>query len=101
MEKCGLEVVSARVPHERVVAESLRQEPAMLIVDYQLDDGLTGDVAIALLREWAGREIPAMVITADRAEETKALFGDLSLPVLNKPVKPAQLRALLRQLEVL
>jgi signal transduction histidine kinase len=101
LENWGLEVVTARDPHEPAVADALGQGPAMLIVDYQLDDGLTGDVAIARLREWAGREIPAMVITADRAEETKALFADLSLPVLNKPVKPAQLRALLRQLEVL
>ncbi|MES2302014.1 MAG: ATP-binding protein, partial [Pseudomonadota bacterium] len=101
LENWGLEVVTARDPGDPAALGALAQGPAMLIVDYQLDDGLTGDVAIAALRAQAGREIPAMVITADRAEETKALFADLALPVLNKPVKPAQLRALLRQLEVL
>ncbi|MBA4353985.1 MAG: hybrid sensor histidine kinase/response regulator [Novosphingobium sp.] len=101
LENWGLEVVTARDPGDPAAVAALAQGPAMLIVDYQLDDGLTGDVAIAMLRTKAGRDIPAMVITADRAEETKALFADLALPVLNKPVKPAQLRALLRQLEVL
>ncbi|MDT0510029.1 ATP-binding protein [Novosphingobium sp. MMS21-SN21R] len=101
LENWGLEVVTAQGPGEPAAHAALAQGPAMLIVDYQLDDGLTGDVAIAALRARAGRDIPAMVITADRAEETKALFSDLALPVLNKPVKPAQLRALLRQLEVL
>lgn len=101
LENWGLEVITTPDPADAVATAALAQGPAMLIVDYQLDDGLTGDAAIAMLREKAGRDIPAMVITADRAEETKALFADLSLPVLNKPVKPAQLRALLRQLEVL
>ncbi len=73
----------------------------MLVVDYHLDDRLTGDTVIATLRERAGREIPALVITADRDAETKALLAALSLPMLNKPVKPAQLRALLRQMDVL
>ncbi|MFY8196678.1 MAG: hybrid sensor histidine kinase/response regulator, partial [Novosphingobium sp.] len=75
--------------------------PAMLIVDYQLDDGLTGDIAIERLRAMAGVAIPAMVVTADRSEDTKAHLSSLGLPILHKPVKPAQLRALLRQLDVL
>lgn len=101
LENWGLEVVAARDPGDAAAHSGLAQRPAMLIVDYQLDDGLTGDVAIALLRAMAGEAIPAMVVTADRSEETKAHLSTLGLPVLHKPVKPAQLRALLRQLDVL
>lgn len=101
LENWGLEVVAARDPYDPGVAAALARQPAMIIVDYQLDDGLTGDLAIGMMRAMAGCDIPAMVITADRAEETKGLLANLSLPVLHKPVKPAQLRALLRQLDVI
>ena len=101
LENWGLEVVTARDPGDVVVTVALAQGLAMLIVDYQLDDGLMGDTAIAMIRKMAGREIPAMVITADRAEEAKTLLASLALPVLHKPVKPAQLRALLRQMDVI
>ncbi|WP_370073284.1 response regulator [Novosphingobium sp. THN1] len=101
LENWGLEVVAARDPAEPCVAAALERKPAMAIVDYQLDDGLTGEAAIAALRARADYDLPAMVITADRSEETKARLGAFSLPILNKPVKPAQLRALLRQRDVL
>jgi signal transduction histidine kinase len=101
LENWGLDVVTAHDPSDAVALAALEQGPALLIVDYHLDDRLTGDRAVAMLREKAGRAIPAMVITADRGPETKAQLASLSLPLLNKPVKPAQLRALLRQMDVL
>lgn len=70
----------------------------LLIADYHLDDGACGDAAIATIRALAGVEIPAMVITADRSDEVKAALAAVRLPVLTKPVKPAQLRALLRNM---
>jgi signal transduction histidine kinase/PAS domain-containing protein len=101
LENWGLDVVTAHDPSDAAALAALEQGPALLIVDYHLDDRLTGDRAVAMLREKAGRIIPAMVITADRGPETKAQLAGLSLPLLNKPVKPAQLRALLRQMDVL
>lgn len=101
LENWGLDVVTAHDPSDAAALAALEQGPALLIVDYHLDDRLTGDRAVAMLREKAGRTIPAMVITADRGPETKAQLAGLSLPLLNKPVKPAQLRALLRQMDVL
>ena len=101
LENWGLDVVIARDPSDPAALEALEQGPAMLIVDYHLDEGLTGDTAVARLRAVAGSKVPALVITADRTEEVKDLMAGLGLPVLNKPVKPARLRALLRQLEVL
>lgn len=106
LENWGLEVVVARGPADPAARAALAQGPALLIVDYHLDDGLTGEEALADLRargavQLGGRVIPAVFITADRSEETKARLAAQSLPLLNKPVKPAQLRALLRQLDVL
>lgn len=101
LENWGLDVVAVRDPSDPAAQAVLEQGPAMLIVDYHLDDELTGEKAIAMLRGKAGAQVPAMIITADRCEQTKALLAGLSLPVLNKPVKPARLRALLRQLEIL
>ncbi|MBF7010203.1 sensor histidine kinase, partial [Novosphingobium sp. HR1a] len=101
LENWGLDVVTANDPSDAAALAALEQGPAMLIVDYHLDDRLTGDRAVAMLREKAGRAVPAMVITADRGPETKAQLAELALPLLNKPVKPAQLRALLRQMDVL
>ena len=70
----------------------------VILADYHLVDGVTGDVAIGNIRQYLGRPIPAVIITADR---TPALRDDLTgqgLHVLQKPVKLAQLRALLAQL---
>ncbi|MFD2580443.1 response regulator [Novosphingobium colocasiae] len=101
LENWGLDVVTAGGPDDPAALTALAQQPTLLIVDYHLDDGLTGAQAIARLRAKAERAIPAMVITADRSERTKTELAALSLSILNKPVKPARLRALLRQMEVL
>jgi CheY-like chemotaxis protein len=70
----------------------------MIIADYHLDGDLRGDDAIAMIRKAAGQDIPALVITADRSDEVKASLAQARVPMLNKPVKPAQLRALMRNM---
>ncbi|WP_226017425.1 NahK/ErcS family hybrid sensor histidine kinase/response regulator [Novosphingobium sp. FKTRR1] len=72
--------------------------PALLIADYHLDDGERGDAVVAALRRQFGAQVPALIISADRSEEVKAQLAAAGLPMLHKPVKPAQLRALLRTL---
>ncbi|MCW8905183.1 PAS domain-containing hybrid sensor histidine kinase/response regulator [Sedimenticola sp.] len=77
-------------------ASSLR--PDVILADYHLDRGQTGTDAVLAMRQCAGSEIPAAIITADYSEESGQLFQELRLPLLNKPVKPARLRALLSHL---
>ncbi|MCT2398771.1 PAS-domain containing protein [Novosphingobium mangrovi (ex Huang et al. 2023)] len=101
LENWSLDVVAVNDPSDPAALAAIDQGPAMFIVDYHLDNDLTGEKAVAMLRERAGSNVPAMIITADRGAETKAQLASLSLPVLNKPVKPAKLRALLRQLDIL
>jgi Na+/proline symporter/signal transduction histidine kinase len=67
-----------------------------LLVDYHLDRG-NGVAAIREIRRRFGENIPAILITADRSPHVRAAAREESIAVLNKPVKPASLRALLGQ----
>ncbi len=67
-----------------------------LLVDYHLDRG-NGVAAIREIRSRFGSDIPAILITADRSPHVREAARQYEIAVLNKPVKPASLRALLGQ----
>ncbi len=67
-----------------------------LLVDYHLDRG-NGVAAIRDIRRRFGDNIPAILITADRSPHVLAAAREEKIAVLNKPVKPASLRALIGQ----
>jgi CheY-like chemotaxis protein len=73
------------------------------LVDYHLDGG-NGIAAIRELRRHLGRpdgrDVPAIVITADRSARVRDEARAEAAHVLNKPVKPASLRALMMQWRV-
>jgi Na+/proline symporter/signal transduction histidine kinase len=73
--------------------------PDGLLVDYHLDEG-NGIDAIAELRRRFGADLPGILITADRSPRVRADAGAQDIEVLNKPIKPAALRALLAQYRV-
>ncbi len=73
--------------------------PHGLLVDYHLDEG-NGMDAIIQLRWRHGVDLPAILITADRSPQVRAEAAARGVQVLNKPVKPAALRALLAQWRV-
>ena len=66
-----------------------------MIVDYHLDAEADGLRCVDILRERCGRAVPAIVITADRSAGVRAAASARGLQVLNKPIKPAALRALI------
>ncbi len=70
-----------------------------LLVDYHLDDG-NGIAAIAALRHRFGPDLTAILITADRGPHVRQDARAHGIQMLNKPVKPAALRALLTQWRV-
>lgn len=72
------------------------ETPDIILIDYHLNDGETGDAALDRLRAHFALPVPAVMISADRGKELKARLDADGIPLLNKPVKPAQLRALLR-----
>jgi CheY-like chemotaxis protein len=73
--------------------------PNGLLVDYHLDSG-NGIEAIAALRWRFGNELPAILITADRSPLVRDEARARDIQVLNKPLKPAALRALIAQWRV-
>ena len=72
------------------------KSPGGLLVDYHLDHG-NGIEAVAELRRLFGAEIPAVLITADRSPAVREAARALAIQVLNKPIKPASLRAVMSQ----
>jgi Na+/proline symporter/signal transduction histidine kinase len=83
------------------VMQKLRAEqdrsPALLLVDYHLNDHLTGLDVIAALREHADERIPAVILTADYSDKVADLVHTAGHAMLRKPVKPAALRALINR----
>lgn len=98
LENWGHKVVTAASPDDPVVLAAAREGLSLMLADYHLEDSLTGETAVAQIRALHPGNLPAAIVTADRSDEVKAQLAALDLPILNKPVKPAQLRALLRQI---
>lgn len=91
------EVIAVADPEAAIAAiEASGGSVTGLLVDYHLDRG-NGVAAIREIRRRFGENIPAILITADRSPNVRAAAREENIAVLNKPVKPASLRALLGQ----
>ena len=94
----GCEVLAASGGPEALAAmASVNAAVDVVIADYHLhqDDGL---VVISTLRQNAGRDLPAILITADRTPAVQDLAVRQGVVYMRKPVKPAALRAAMSQL---
>src|SRR3546814_7531131 len=92
----GCAVATAAGFEEAVAAFADGEAPDVILVDYHLDDGETGDAVSERRHGHFGRAVPSVMISADRGEALKARMDGWGIALLGKPVKPAQLRALLR-----
>ena len=72
--------------------------PAIILADYHLDGGVLGVEAVARVRHARRGDVPAILITADRTEATSQAALDSRCEILHKPVRPAELRALMQHL---
>ncbi|WP_371227773.1 NahK/ErcS family hybrid sensor histidine kinase/response regulator [Pseudomonas sp. QE6] len=93
----GCEVLTA-TDLETAVAALEARAPDIIVADYHLDYGLTGCEVVKALREKYAMSIPAVMITADRSDECRRALQRLDIPLLNKPVRPGKLRAVLSSL---
>lgn len=101
MERWGCEVLASQhlpdpVPH-----------CDMVIADFDLNDARTGGDAIEAVRAtWSaalpgrGSAPPAIVITAHDEARVREQLADPDLPILAKPMRPAELRALMLSLQM-
>lgn len=72
-----------------------QQTPDVVLIDYQLDDGVTGtDVLNALKRQVSGA-FEAVILTGDTSQQCMLDAHQSGYKVLHKPVAPGKLRATL------
>ncbi|MBP1180364.1 hybrid sensor histidine kinase/response regulator [Methylobacterium sp. PvR107] len=69
--------------------------PDILVLDYHLDDGACGLDVAAYLQDGRADPLPVIVTTADHTEDVEARVAATGAELVRKPIKPAQLRALL------
>ena len=72
--------------------------PDIIIADQHLDHGDLGSTTIGQAREALKRAVPALIITADASEVLARAARASGIELMRKPVKPAELRALLAHL---
>ncbi|MFG1379292.1 NahK/ErcS family hybrid sensor histidine kinase/response regulator [Xanthobacter autotrophicus] len=90
----GCEVITASSAAGALEAVRLtRKTPDVALVDYHLDDGHGIDAVMSL--RWKLGKLPAVLITADRTKKVRDAARAADMEILNKPLKPAALRALL------
>ncbi|MGY4527093.1 PAS domain-containing hybrid sensor histidine kinase/response regulator [Pseudomonas sp. UBA4617] len=97
LEQWGCEVLTATDQAAALLALEGRA-PELILADFHLDHGVVGCEVVRHLREHFGQAIPAVIITADRSDQCRRSLHKLGAPLLNKPVKPGKLRAVLSQL---
>lgn len=95
----GCQVRTASTPEQAV---RLLQErvPGVIVSDYRLGDAENGVELIARMRALAGHDIAACVISGDLDASLVSEVNRHGLRLLHKPVRPAKLRSLLRQLHM-
>ncbi|MEI8701356.1 ATP-binding response regulator [Mesorhizobium sp. ISC15] len=72
--------------------------PDIVIADQHLDGGDLGTTTIAEVRDYLSRAVPALIVTADGSEKIAKAARAAGIELMRKPLKPAQLRALLAHL---
>ena len=97
LEQWGCEVLTA-TDQAGAMAALQGRAPELILADYHLDHGVVGCEVVKQLREHFACKIPAVIITADRTDQCRRALRRLEAPLLNKPVKPGKLRAVLSQL---
>ena len=96
LEGWGASVLGAHTTDEAIaLVQQIGAKPDIIIAADRLAGSDTGLAAIRALRDWAGEHIPAIMMTADRGQKLRDLGEVEDFTVMTKPVKVAQLRALI------
>lgn len=72
--------------------------PDLVVTDFQLAEWVNGIDAVRQLRAAAGRKVPACLISGTNTPALQLAAQESGLVLLQKPVRPAKLRALVRRL---
>jgi DNA-binding NtrC family response regulator len=74
--------------------------PAVIISDYRLGGNELGTDVVQAIRARLGVEVPAVIVSADSSTASFQAIAAARLHLLRKPLKAAQLRALLHHVVV-
>jgi len=94
----GYEVVAAGSAAELIALAGPGRRPDLLICDWRLRDGVTGQTAAEAVRAAYGVEAPVLLITGDTAPGRLRDAHRTGMLLLHKPVPPGKLRAALGNL---
>ena len=97
LESWGMRVTGA-AGTAAAVAALAGAVPDLVLSDYRLDGGETGRDAILALRAAAGRDLPALMVSAEPAEVIGHVARPLGAAVLEKPMAETALRRVLTAL---
>lgn len=93
----GCRVFAGSSPQKVIQAlEQTGSIPDAVIADFRLRDGRTGIGAIDLMKARFG-DMPALIMTGDTGSESLQAIQNSGIPIINKPVAPAKLRAFIRK----
>ncbi len=99
LEMWGYRVVTAESEGEAVDRlSSAGETPHAILADYRLREGRTGVQAIDRIRTVSGAEVPGVIITGDTSTEGLRDARARGLTVLQKPVLPPHLQAVLTKI---
>jgi histidine kinase len=90
----GCEVMLAASGAEAIGLTERSPPPDLLLVDYRLPDGTGPDFVEHLHRRWE-TVIPVIIISAERDAQLRESFRRRNWAFLAKPIRPAELRALI------
>lgn len=79
-------------------AQGLASDCEVIVADYDLGPQATGIDCIDQLRAQRGQAVPALIMTGHDIDRLQAALHERGIAVLAKPVRPAELRAALREL---
>ncbi len=67
----------------------------LVVTDFDLGIEASGADCIAHVRKASGHDVPAIIMTGHDVRRVQEQVGDSDIPILPKPVQPAELRSLL------
>lgn len=97
LEKWGVKVVLADNWDDAIKQADIFS-PQILLMDYQLGNGLNGLDLVEAIRRHLDIIVPASLVTATHDEGLVIRCKEQGINYLNKPIKPAKLRALLKSM---
>ena len=72
--------------------------PALILTDYNLPNGMDGVEITTRMREGLRRRVPVIVLTGDISKDTLRKIAQHDCVQLNKPIKPTELSAVIQRL---